>query len=104
MELDKDTKKVIDDGQKMTDFVENDGWKLVKKKLFDKLITFDSISSVPKDKKSMEEIGKEAVLREAVVEIIIQWIQEIEGKVSQHKNNRKVIEEIRKESIIQYFE
>ncbi len=104
MELDKETTKVFEDGQKMQDFVENDGWKLVKRKLFDKLITFDSISGVPKDKKSLEEIGKEAVMREAVVDIIIQWIQEVEGTVNQHKSSRKVIEEIRADSIIQYFE
>ena len=94
MEIDKETREIMQAGEKIERLVDNDAWKEVKKKLFDKLITFDSITGIPKDKKSLEEIGKEAVLREAVVSIILDWIKDIEGIANQSKNNKKTFEGI----------
>lgn len=102
-ELDKETQKILNDGQKIENFVESDDWKLIKKKLYSKLITFDSISGIVDDKKSMEEIGKEAIQRDAVVDIILKWIQEIESEAAGSKIKRESFESIRNDSIIEHF-
>ena len=103
-QLEQDTQKILSEGEKLSNFVESDAWKLIRKKLFDKLITIDSIAGVPKDKKTNEEIIFEIKLREGVVSLILQWIREIEGSAKKYKFDSKMFEDIRRDSIIQYFE
>ena len=82
----------------------NEGWKIVKKELMSKLITIDSITSVPRDKKSNEEMLHEYGVREGVVSVVIEWINEMEGTAAQFKSNRELMKEVRGDSIVQYFE
>lgn len=101
-ELDKETQKVMSQGQKIADFVNSDSWQLIRKKLYDKLITIDSIMEIPSNmsnEQRLQEIG----IRAGAVSLILDWIKEIEGTAAQHKNNVEAFSEIRKESIVQYF-
>lgn len=103
-EVDKDTQKVLSEGEKITNLVDSDEWKTARKKLYDKLITLDSLSGVPKEGKTNEDIINELKVREGVVSIILAWIKEIEGIKTKHQFDKKMFEEIRKDSILQYFE
>ena len=103
MKPNKETAKILSDGQKIEDFVKSDGWKLARKMLYDKLITLDSIASVPKTGLTDEQKLREYDVREGVVAIILEWIKEVEGSAEQNQSNKDLMKDIRKESIIQYF-
>ena len=103
-EVDKETDKLVAEQKKIYDFVKSDDWSLIKKKLFDKLITIDSIASVPKEGKSAESMLLEYRTREGVVSIVLEWIKDIEGTANQYLNNQELMNNIRKESLIEYFE
>jgi hypothetical protein len=49
MKPDKETQEVIAEGEKVIDFVQSSGWLDARKKLYSKLITVDSISSIPNE-------------------------------------------------------
>lgn len=103
MKLDKDTQKILSDGEKMEEFVKGEGWALAKKKLYDRLITLDSISSVPKKGFTPERRLKEFEIREGVVSVILDWISDIEGTAQSAKHNREAMREVREDSIVQFF-
>lgn len=68
-------------------FIGTDGWKLVRERLVEKLIEFDSISSVPKENRTLEDIANDIIQREAVVAIVLDWIREIEGERGANEYN-----------------
>lgn len=100
--LDKETKKILTDGEKIERFIESEGWKLVKQKLIAKLAIINSISLVPKET-NREDMLKEYELREGVVSIVLDWIRDIEGEKNKSKFNKQAFREIEQESIIQYY-
>jgi len=102
MELDKETQKMLSDGEKIADFVNSSAWKLVKDKLVNRLITLDSISSMPTMDK--DEFYVQAKIREGVVSIITEWIRDIEGDAEKHKSNKQAFSSMREEVIIEHFE
>lgn len=101
--IDKETSDILNESEKIERFIDSEGWKIVKKKLFDKLITLDSISGVPKNKSS-DDLLKDFMIREGVVSMIIEWVKDIEGEAVKSKHNKKFVEQLRKESILQYFD
>ena len=102
--MDKETQEVYKEGEKWENFVKSADWQDAKKKLYEKMFTFDSLSQVTGDKKTFEEIGREASVRQAVVGMLLEWIQELEGAASQHEGNKQSMETIRKEVIVQHYE
>lgn len=104
-ELDKETKKILTDDEKVARFVASDDWKEVKKRLFNKLIAFDSIAGIDKgEKRSFEDIGREAAMREGVSRMVLEWVQEIEGTASHQRSTADLMKKIRTESIVTFFE
>lgn len=101
--LDKETKQILTDGEKIEKFVESEGWKLVKQRLIKKLATLNSIDEVPKDLKSEDRL-REYDIREGVVSIIIDWVREIEGEKNKSKFNKQIFSEIKEELTIRYFQ
>lgn len=99
--LDKETRQILTDGEKIERFTESDGWKLVKQKLISKLAILNSISSVPKEMER-DKLLREYELREGVISIILDWIRDIEGEKNKSKFNKQTFEEIKQEIIIHY--
>lgn len=100
----KETQKIFNEGEKIAEWVKNESWQLVKKKLYDKLITTDSIITTPTDGLTPEQILTEYQVRKGAISLILNWINEIEGRAAQHKNNIEAFKEIRQDSIVQFFD
>ena len=62
------------------EFVKSEDWKLVKSRLFEKLIEFDSLSAMYEGSKtkSIKALGEKAFVNGKVCLTIINWISEIE--------------------------
>jgi len=103
-ELDKDTQKVITEGEKISRFVDSDDWKLIKGKLFQKIALLNAIDSIPLEKLNSEELAKTVRERASVVDIVVGWINEIEGTSQAHKTqNAKFVKETSESEIIRRF-
>lgn len=101
--LDKETQKVLDEGREVAEFVNSAAWQRVKKNLFDKLITLDSLTAIPTSLPNEAKLV-ELTARAGAVSIVIQWIQEVEGVAKQHQaNSDAMMATLRRESIVQFF-
>ncbi len=71
----------LDEQIKVGDFSRGHDWKLVKKRLFDKLLELDSLSMMYEGSKSktVKSLGEKALVNGKVCKIIIEWISEIEA-------------------------
>jgi len=98
--MDEDTAKILQEGQKVADFVKSDAWFMIKAKLEAKIAILDSLSNFPRGEKNAEvEIEK----RVGAIAIVREWIDEIEGDAEQHNSNAPVLlKENDKEEIIKY--
>ena len=85
--IDPETTKILTQGGKMTAVIEGEEWQSIKKRLYKKLAEFSAFGSLEFQSKSDAEIGKEIKRRHSVVELILSWIDEIEGIPAQHKAN-----------------
>ncbi len=104
MAIEKDTKQILTEGEKIQDFVKSDGWQIVRKKLVDKLVLLDSIAAMPKEG-SDATIVKQLKIREGVNSIITEWLNDLEGLSEQHSfNTAKFLEIEKKNAIVQNFE
>lgn len=98
--MDKDTRKSIEDGQKVEDWINSEGWQVVKRKLLAKLATLSSVRAIPLESRSAEAIGLDALTRAGAVEMILEWINEIEGQAVQSHYNREQMQELEKDNLI----
>lgn len=101
--IDIETQQILTEGQQIERWVNSDDWKLVKKKLMSRLITVDSISSVPSENLSNEQLLREYSVRNGAVNLVIDWIKDIEGTAMNNKTNQEIFKEAREDSIVQYF-
>lgn len=103
-EINEETKKVLSDGEKIRDLMNNDGWKIAKEKLFSKLITLDSITSVDDIHLNDLQRIREYEVRKGVVSIILEWIRDVEGDAERHVSNVEAFKKVREDSIVKYFD
>ena len=89
--INKETGDVLSKGQKIANFVNSDDWIMIKGTLLTKLIDFDSIKSIELDKKTPTELGEEIRTRKAVVDVVLDWIKDIEGSADQYKKNAEAL-------------
>jgi hypothetical protein len=101
MKVDKKTQEILVKGQAIEDFIKSDGWQEVKKMLNKKLATLDSIGQIPDA--DPEKFYKEAKIREGVVSVMLEWINEVEGVKATNQQNQKVFLE-NKDEMIKRFE
>lgn len=99
--LDKETKQVLSDGQKIEDLVTNDGWILAKRMLFMKMAELDSISSIDPEITGEERL-RAIDVRAGVVKIISDWLAAVEGIAEQSKTNKEMMAASREDIIIRY--
>lgn len=85
--IDKETQIVLSEGLKVHEFVSSDGWRFVKEKFTEKIMDLQSIRNLDKTKSAML-MQREIVVRELVVDTLMDIIKEIEGRASQHQGNK----------------
>ncbi len=82
MELNKDTQKVLREGEQIANLVKSDGWRLVRAKLFNKITDLNSVLGIAG--KTNEEIVRELGVRQETVKALFEWLREIEGTAEGH--------------------
>lgn len=101
--MDKQTTKLLHNGEELKMLVESDGWAIARKKLLDMISEVDSLTNFEREKKTNEEIVSEMGARQIAVEILMNWLRDIEGSVVQYKTNAEALKENKSESYLAYF-
>ncbi len=84
--IDKETKSTIEKGQRIKRLVDSEDWKLAKQSLEDKIKLLDSISSLPLNL-DREELIKELTTRQGAIDLIRNWIAQVEAEAQQATSN-----------------
>lgn len=86
--------------EQIQQFVKSSDYRLIKNKLFEKLLKLDSLSVLYEGMKypTQKKIGEKAYINGKVVSIIIEWMSEIEGTTTEY--NRNFMEGAREEDFL----
>ena len=106
--IDPETQKIQNMQRDVANFVNGDTWKRIKRNLLQKLSNLDSVKTIRKDEsgkeRTPEDILKQIEVRSLVIDIILSWIDEIEGEANQGEGNKEILDKVRKEDYIINFE
>jgi aspartate/glutamate racemase len=92
IKLDQDTNDFMDGGSIVANLVNSDGWKEVKNRLYKKLASLDSITKLVASTNTPTTLKYELEARISVIEIINEWIAEIEGEAVEHDDLMGILE------------
>ena len=98
--LDKETGKILTEGQELKELVSQPGWQVAKRKLFEQLAELDSIASLDFSQ-SKEDLANEIKNRESVRRIIMSWVATIDGEAQSHDYQSEILD-TKKDDIIDY--
>ena len=83
--LDKETYQLAKEQEKYKQLVDSDGWAEARKLLLDKLAEMTSVMNI--ETTNPEEILVEIGARQLARNVMLEWIQEVEGTAAQYKAN-----------------
>lgn len=89
--LDKDTVAVLSEGEIIKNLVEGDGWKMVKEKLVNKMLDLQSVLNL--DPTDANELVIDIKARKTAIEILKEWLAEVEGQLDQYETNKPLIDD-----------
>ena len=101
--LDKETQDIMKQSQQIADFVHSDDWKVVKATLFSELGKVNSLTNIPMILKG-QELTNEVEVRRLAVQMIMQWISDVEGTADNNENLKRSLLETEKDVIISQFD
>ena len=96
--MDKETEKVARQQRPYKDLVKSQGWKMAKTDLEEMMLLNSSITSI--DAKEPNAAFQEMHGRMMAVQLVREWIEEVEGKADMYKQNIEEPEEQEKLEII----
>lgn len=76
---DRETEKLLSEAEKTQNFVLTEGWKIARGMLEKKIEGMMNVKSLVLEGRSSDDIAKELRERQSVVEIMEQWIMDVEG-------------------------
>lgn len=90
---DRETVKILTDGEKIMLLTQHEGWGLVRTKLVDKIIDLQSINNLD-PATTPEQLAIDVKARRMAVQIMFEWLKgDVEGSVEQHINNTQLANE-----------
>ena len=96
-EIDKETQKVYKEGEKAYYLVKSEDWQWAKKKLLRKLSNLDSVRTLNKK----EDLNQQIKVRNLAIDMILEWLDEIEGTAQQHsEQNKELLKKVEEEDYI----
>lgn len=100
-ETDPETQKVFEEGEKAMYLTKSEDWKWAKRKLLQKLSNLDSVKTL----KEKGNVALEIKARKQTIDIILEWLDEIEGVAEQHlEQNKDLLEKYEQEDYIRVEE
>lgn len=104
MKIDKDTEKVLQEGEMVANFVESDGWRWARDRFLELVKENESVLGI-KMGKNWQDVVVELGARQLAVQIVTEWIAQVEGRASQHKNQeRDLVKKEDEEETTKYYE
>lgn len=98
--LDKETKKIFSDGEKLKSMTESEGWSIAKQLLLKKVAEQLNLSNITNiDPNNIVQI---IGIRQETAKALMEWLREIEGNVEQHTSNSGAFSEVNDEFIIHF--
>ena len=94
-----ETEKVLEEGEKIARFVDSEEWNLVKRGLNESISAAESILGI--ESKDQDSMFREVAAKQLAVEIVRQWIEDVEATVEQSRGNSAIMEN---EDITKRFE
>lgn len=101
MRMDKETSEILKRGNKLREFVKSEAWGDIKGKLTEKLVSLADITTLSDVDPS--QILQEIKTRKLAINLVMGWVREIEGEVSQHEANEQAFKAIKEESVTIHF-
>lgn len=83
--IDKETQKVLTDGEKLKLLSEHDGFAILEKIVHDKVATLQSIFNI--DDSKPDRVISEIIGRKLASQLLTEFWDEVVGRVAQHKAN-----------------
>ena len=99
MKPDAETAKVMTDAQHLSDLIGSEGWKLARRKLYEKLVELDSVDAMLMDR-DPESVMRELMVRKSVIQVLREWIREVEGEAASAAHNAKTFTDERRDDMI----
>jgi hypothetical protein len=101
--LDAETQKLLAEGQKRVDFVKSEEWAYAKAKLYASMGTLNSIVSLPV---GVDEstLAREVLTRFGAIDLVMKWIQNIEGEAAQAQNTLDELQKQTDDTIVTYYQ
>jgi len=100
-ELDKETKEILSDGEKIKLMVEGDAWSIVRKKMLNQIMDLQSVRNV-EIASNPAEILIDIKARLVVIDTLLNFLREIEGMAEQYDSNKDILQEYTEEFIKKY--
>lgn len=87
--LDPETIENQMEGQDIADLVGHPGWGRVKSLFEAKLMDLQSVLNI--DAKDTEGVIIDIAARKSAIEILREWMNEVEGRAEQHESNKSLV-------------
>ena len=93
------TRKVLKEGELLKMLVTHDGWPIVRRKFSELVLALGDVFSI-KDQ-DPQKVFQQIAARQIAIELVMNWIGEVEGRAKQHEFSAKAYEDMRKDAIVE---
>lgn len=100
---DKETQKILTDGEALSNMLQSRGWAIAKTLLLDKILKVSDTMEIDTSK-TATTIANEIKINNRVVKEMLEWMQELEGVQVQQREAVESLKEFRRNNIINYHE
>ena len=87
---------------KLSDIVAHDGWKIVRRRFTEMTLALGDIFGFREADPA--KLLHEIAARQMAIELVMNWIRDVEGSARQHQTNSEAYEKMREESIFEVEE
>lgn len=87
--MDKETYDVLSEEKKIEQLVKSEEWALVRKKFIDAVLDLQSIRNIQLT--DSQSVAIEVQSRNLAVNILMEWMQDVEGTAEKSKNSDVVV-------------
>ena len=96
---DKQTMKVMKEGEQLLRLVEDEKWMTAKRLLYKQILEVGNILAIETKENALVELAA----RQMAITMVFEWIKEVEGSALAHKANAEMFREIQENSHVMYL-
>lgn len=91
-----ETQHVLSEGEHLANLVKSDGWAVARRKLLERIIAIGDIFQLTDKENLKEELGA----RQIAIEILRDFLRDVEGSANQYKNNAEFFRQIQEDNYL----